>query len=354
MADLMNSSEQEFNDLITKYNNFISPSCKISIGSEILTEDNIGDIKIDISVKDTAGMCVFTVRNCYSYEENGFKSEIKSKLILGKSVDVFLGYSDTNQILFKGYVEAINYEFSDSPSITVVCMDAIHVLMQKVTIERRDKQRPLSDIITELLNKERSYISDIEVENIPATGIQIAQNISDYDFIKKIANENGFEFFILAGTAYLRKAKKVKTLITSLEFGESIISFNREVKYKNVSVTVMGKDDGNKVTTKGIDTGMTNTPYIQKSFISNKIIQSGKFNTDDKAKERASIEVQNILESAYSAKLDCIGIPELVPGRYIKLENFDNDFNKKYYITKVSHNFSVGEYIVSLNLSTQQ
>lgn len=354
MADLMNSSKIEFSDLVTKYDNFIAPSCKISIGSETLTEDIIGEIRIEVSVKDIAGICIFTVNNCYNYQEKGFESEIKSKLILGKNIEVSLGYSGTNQMIFKGYIESINYEFNDSPSITVVCMDGIHVLMQKVTIERKDKEKALSDIVTEILNKERSYISELEIESIPATGIQIAQNISDYDFIKKIANENGFEFFILVGKAYLRTAKKVKTLIMSLEFGQSIISFSKEVKYKNISVTVMGKDDANKVTTKGTDTGITNTPYIEKSFVSNTVIQSGKYDTDSKAMERATIEVQNILESAYSARLECIGIPELVPGRYIELKNFDDDFNKEYYITKVCHDFRPGDYKVSLNLSTQQ
>lgn len=356
MSDLMSSSKNKFESLVSKYNNFIMPTYDICIDGSSITKDKliISNIKVEMSTNDKAGIGIFTINNCYDYEEKGFNKSIKSKLKLGSNVEISLGYSDKNTCIFKGYIESINYEFNDSESITVVCMDALHILMQNFTLEQKGKEKDLSAIVKEILNKYKKFISKSEVGKISATGMQVAQNVSDYDFIKKIANDYGFEFFVIVGKAYFRKAKNVKTPITTLSYGKNIISFEREIKYKNVKITAIGKDDNNKKTTVGVANGKTKVSNIVNSFVSDKIIISSSLNTNEKAKKRAEVEVENIISKAYSSKLECIGIPEIIAGRYIELENFDSDIDKKYYVTKVSHEFMPGEYIVSLNLSNSQ
>ena len=42
----------------------------------------------------------------------------------------------------------------------------------------------------------------------------------------------------------------------------------------------------------------------------------------------------------------------VMPGRYIELKDFDSEIDNQYYITKVCHEFTPGEYVVTLNLST--
>lgn len=356
MADLMNSSKTKFEDFKSKYNNFMVPSYDISIDGSSLSKDNliIGEIKVEVSVMDKAGIGIFTIKDCYDNEKKGFKKEITSKIKLGSKVNISLGYSSKNTVIFKGFVESINYEFNDSEKITVVCMDAIHIFMQNFTLEQKGKEKGLSTLVSEIINKQKSFISESDIGSISATGMQIAQNMSDYDFIRKIAKENGFEFFIIAGKAYFRKARKVKTAITTISYGESVISFEREIKYRNIKVTALGKDDINKKTTKGEASGKTNTSNISNAFVSNKIVVSGNLNTDDKAKKRAEIEVENILSEAYYSKLECIGLPEIIPGRFIELKDFDKDIDKNYYIIKACHEFTPGEYIVTLNLSTYE
>jgi phage protein D len=356
MADLMSSNKTDFEDFFSKYENFTVPSYGIVIDGTNLTDDIliINSIKVELSIKDVAGMAEIIISDCYDSENNGFKSEIKSKLKLGYNIKVSLGYGGKNEEIFSGYIEAINYEFGESPNITLVCMDAIHILMQNYSIEQKGNEKGLSTMIKELLDKQAGYISKSEIDNISSTGMQIAQNMSDYDFIKKSANENGFEFFIVAGKAYFRTAKKNKEPITTVSFGKNVIYFSREIKYRNVKIAVMGKDDINKITIIGTANGKTNVSNIQNAFVSNKTIYSVNTNTENRASKRAEVEVNNYLENAYSAKLICIGLPELIPGRYILLDNFDSDLDKKYYIRKVKHEYSPGEYTVTLDLSTTQ
>lgn len=356
MPDLMSSNKKEFEDFVSKYNNFIVPSYEIIIEGTSLTDDIliINSIRVELSIKDVAGMAEIRISDCYDYENNGFKSTIKSKFKLGNKIKVLLGYSGENQEIFSGYIESINYEFGESKNIILVCMDGIHILMQNYSIEQKGIEKGLSTLVKELLDKQASYIPESEVDNISSTGMQVAQNISDYDFIRKTANENGFEFFIVAGKAYFRTAKKNKEPITTLSLGENVIYFSREIKYRSVNVTVMGKDDTNKTTIKGTATGKTNVSNIQSAFVSNKTVYSVNTNTEDKASKRAEVEVNNYLENAYSAKLVCIGLPEILQGRYILLDNFDSDLDKKYYIRKVKHEYSPGEYTVTLDLSSTE
>lgn len=351
MADLMTTATEQFDELMEKYNNFMAPSYNIKIEGSSITDNNkiVESIKIDISSKGVAGMCEIVLCDCYDHEEKSFKSDIKSKLVLGKKISISLGYSNTNTELFIGYIDSINYEFNEYPTITVVCMDVIQILMQNYSVEQKGKEIGLSEMVSEILNANTKYFDSSEIASVSATGMQIAKICSDYEFIKRIADENGFEFFVLSGIVYFRKAKSVKTNITKLQFGKHIINFSREEYYKNISVTVMGKDDVNKVTTKGNFKGKTKGS--SNGFISNKIIISGNINSDDKAAARAKIEADRILENAYSAELECVGMPEIVPGRYVELADFDNDMNGNYYIFKVRHIFSAGNYRVIAELS---
>ena len=42
-----------------------------------------------------------------------------------------------------------------------------------------------------------------------------------------------------------------------------------------------------------------------------------------------------------------VGLPELVPGRFITLKNFGAGISNKYYITDVIHRYSAGSKFVT-------
>lgn len=45
------------------------------------------------------------------------------------------------------------------------------------------------------------------------------------------------------------------------------------------------------------------------------------------------------LDENQKAEIGCIGLPELIPGRFIAIDRVDSIANKKYYITRVTHRF---------------
>ena len=48
-----------------------------------------------------------------------------------------------------------------------------------------------------------------------------------------------------------------------------------------------------------------------------------------------------------SGEGECVGIPELIPGRYLKIEGSDSHTNGLYFLTKVRHSFSEAGYTTS-------
>lgn len=356
MNNLMNNSNKDFEKFREKYKNFLVPSYLISIDSKKIDENdfNIEEINISLSNGGKAAIAYFSITDCYNISQKSFSSEIKSKLKLGSKISISLGYNRKNEELFMGYIDSVSYEFEGIPKINVFCMDVMSILMQNITIEQKKKDKSLSDLVKEILNRYKNFISESEIGNIQAEEYQAAQSIDDYSFIKSIAEENNFEFFQLAGKVYFRKSKSVKTPITTLTHGENILYFKREIKYRNIKVTAYGKNYKDKKNIRGDSTAKTDYPYIQSTFVSNRIIQSGRIDTVDKAKKRAEAAGKKYIEDAYSAEIECIGIPELIPGRYIKLDGFDKDIDNTYYITQADHNFTPGKYTVSMNLSSSK
>ena len=46
----------------------------------------------------------------------------------------------------------------------------------------------------------------------------------------------------------------------------------------------------------------------------------------------------------------CLGLPELIPGRFITIEGLDGDTVGDYFITKVRHQFGSGGYLTQFEV----
>ena len=51
-----------------------------------------------------------------------------------------------------------------------------------------------------------------------------------------------------------------------------------------------------------------------------------------------------------SGEGECIGIPELIPGRYLKIDGGDELTNGTYFLTKVYHRFRTDEYTTAFEV----
>lgn len=347
-----------FSEFQEKYNNFMIPSYEISIdGKRIIEKDfSITNIRINLSVNRKAGMANFSVSNCYSSLEKGFSSKVKSTLKLGSIVKISFGYSNKNKELFSGYIDSISYEFDDIPKINVNCLDVMVLLMKNKVEERKLPDKSPEEVIKDIFNKYSKFISSSKIDTLQSINKQIVQNEDDYKFVKKIAKENNCDFFSVGEKVYVYNLKKRKKVAATLSYGKNVMHFSREFQLKKVKVTAYGKNDDSNETISGSYIYETDYPYVNggEEVSEKKVIRSPRIDNIDKAKKIALNEAKELIDSGYSSNIECIGLPELIPGRYVELKDFDKDIDGTFYITEADHNFSPGNYTVSLNISNSE
>lgn len=354
MFTLMNSNT-DFGEFQKKYNNFMVPSYEISIdGMTISQRDlSITNISIKLSAKEGAGMANFSVSNCYSLKEKGFKSNLKLMFKLGSIVRISLGYSNVNKELFRGYIDSISYKLGDVPEIDINCMDVIAVLMKNKVEERKRPGITVKQAISDILKKYKKFIKNSKIDELQSVYNQIVQDEDDYKFIKKIADKNNCDFFAVGSKVFVSNLKKKKDIATTLDYGINVMHFSREVQFNNFEVTAYGKNDSNNNTVSGKYVHVTQYDYVNylEETCEKIIIRSPQIDNETIANVMAFNKAEKLIDRGYSSNIECIGIPELVPGRYVTLKNFDRDIDGSFYITVTTHNYSPGKYTVSLNIS---
>ena len=72
--------------------------------------------------------------------------------------------------------------------------------------------------------------------------------------------------------------------------------------------------------------------------------------TQKECETLAQHRLNSIAMSFVSGEGECIGIPELIPGRYIKIDGGDEQTNGTYFLTKVCHRISINAYTTSFEV----
>ena len=68
-----------------------------------------------------------------------------------------------------------------------------------------------------------------------------------------------------------------------------------------------------------------------------KVIIDSTVTNDSEAQSRANEELDKLAWNFGTFLIKTIGLPEIIPGRFIKIEDLSKDINKKAYIVKVTH-----------------
>lgn len=344
MADLMKGTTT-FEDLITKYSNFMVPTIKIKVqGSDIVSSLKIAveDVSIVLPL-DSAGSCNFTIINAFDLEESSFSSAVTLKLKLGTIFEVELGYGSSTTMVFKGYISEINMNFSESPTLEVSGMDVRKLMMDGKERMVKHDVKNYSEAFTQIMDKYKKLCSSTDVD---ATDDQLGTNgvnqvKSDYKFIQNsLCKKAERKFFVLGDKAYFVKKDKYNSPIITLQWGLSLVSFSRRANYLDSEILVVGHDGDAGASFEGSAKATSSDP--QSTLITQPnptVILDPDATSESKAKQRAEIEANGIMSRNQSASGSCIGIPELVPGRYIKINKLGSGIKDKFYLVKVSHRF---------------
>lgn len=355
MADLMNQ-QTSMAALARKYGNFLAPAVRVRINEKDVTAETgavVENLHVKLSV-DSSGSADFTLAYVYDSEKRSFASKVKSLVMLGSKVEIEMGYGSALEEVFVGFIYSIRYELGDMPSLSVASMDIRRLLSENQKSYYTYSQKSCSDVVQEILKTYQPMYSEAKItETAQEEEPDFEQNGSDLEFIYTLCRRSNREFLVCGSTVYFRKPRSVETPILKLENGESLLSFSREMLYKDETIHVLVRmpdktviQESEKVQTASAEVRSLNIPlhrYIVEMDIKNQT----------QAKDRLAKEIVEVTKQCQAGSGSCIGLPDLVPGRYIEVVKLDSALDGKYYLKSVDHqwggsgfqtSFEVGGY----------
>lgn len=356
MADLMKAKTVTYDELVRKYDNFLVPAFKIKIkGKDVIASMKLTVENVSIvSSLDTAGSLNFTIVNLYDKKKREFKKEVLSQFKLGTVLDAEIGYGSKTTLVFKGYVSETSADFSDDPTLTVTAMDVRKLMMENRERFKVHKTKNYGETFKAVMAQYKKLCTFLEVD---ATQDQlgedgVSQTSSDFKFVKNdLARKSDREFFVLAGKAYFRIPQKVKEPITTLSWGKNLISFQRRASYTFAKFQVVGQNEETEERFVGEVTIKSKDPQIAVLSNPEPTVISDPDATDvKKAKRRAKAAADKKMSLAQEGSGECVGLPELIPGRFVKLEHLGGNYDHNYYIKKVRHSFGSDGFTTSFDI----
>ncbi|MGI6778041.1 MAG: phage late control D family protein [Acetivibrionales bacterium] len=354
----MDKGKYTYAGLKEKYKQYTTPDCEIRIDGTLHKEKSmmVSALEVELTAGYEAGGCTFRILNGYSPKKGGYTDGWLDKILVpGKLVEVKLGYIK-KEVVFYGFINSVINQFDgeNGATILVSCMDGKGAMMAgKHRIFGGEKK--LTDIVKEILNQYMALkvVKKVTVDNLTDLKRQVFQNCqTDYDFLVAVARKLGYEFFIVKDEVMFVKPRKIKDPIMVFTWGENIMSFTREIDLTEQlkEVKVIGNDEKEKKEIVGKASTITKTGQKAASDLYDLVKKRTETIYDPAVRtlEEANALAKSILED-YSMQYvsgygECVGIPELIPGRFVKMERFDKTINGSYYIKKVTHIFDENGY----------
>lgn len=353
----LETSSFTFDDLAKKYKDFYAPSYLISVdGTKISDTIAIEILRVETSIDGTADSFSFRIANAYDITNNEF--QWLTTFSLGKVIEISLGYVDKMSAVFSGHITSVVVDFPDegSPGLIVRGMD-ISYLMMKGTKSRSWNKKKYSDVVEEIA-KTYGFKTHIDATTTEFPTLSQSQ-INDYHFIQNLANLVNYDFFVVGKNLYFRKPLTAMTALMTLEMGKTLrslmIDMNLAEQITGVTVRAWDNKELKVIEAKSASiTKLGSNSKTGKDILASKGDFVENMYTNVTSVEEAQSYANAILNrramKLVSGNGECIGIPEIRAGRYIKLSGVGKSLDQTYYITGATHIFDDEGYTTRFQL----
>jgi phage protein D len=355
MGSLMTKSFQ-FEDIQRKYAMFSNPRVELRInGREFRKEPFIiSNMRIELTSDFSSNFVTLSVRGVENEGQYEFHNDLEGLFELGSRVDIKVGYEDELIPVFTGFLSGKAYKMAkETPGELVVqCMDVKGSMMNSNSYSQT-AFNSISDCARELFGTTpySSVIDNFVVDVAKKKTYPVeTTNESDYELLVRLAKNADYEFFVSQSTAYFRKAKSQNTSMGTLSFGSgleeldidySILGVPNSVEVRNTDGETGALITGRARSSARYSSGSTASKILK---LSHRVFWDSVVNSPDDANRRAEVILEELNWNFGVANLRCVGIPELIPGRFISLRGVFAEINKTFYVTNVTHIIETGRF----------
>ncbi|HEX9062460.1 MAG TPA: hypothetical protein VF941_19990 [Clostridia bacterium] len=320
------------------------------------------DVMVESVIVDTsilkADSFHFKVSNAFDQENSSYKW-VDEFFVPGKPIEIKMGYDKKNKTVFEGFITLVSFDYTGKGEavVTVSGMDASIKMMIGINSFSWEKKK-YSDVVKEIAEK---YSLSTAIDSTEIENEKVEQNRkTNYQFIRDLANRCNFEFFIKGKKLYFRKPHKNKDEIVNLDMRRDSISFevNHDIADQVDTVVVRGWDNKKKEefeekaqNVEKIGNGKAGSSFVRKLVGLGTIqyIYSTE-NSRESAKHRAQLILDSIAMKLVTGKGEWIGSPEIIAGKYAKLDGAGQNLDKLYYIISSRHTMKETGYSTSFEL----
>ena len=369
MGGFDKSGKYDVSSLEKKYDSYLAPAAEIKVGSFKIDGMKIPIvyIKVQQTVRNRAGTAEFAINGLYDYEKREWSEGLLKKIDVGMKVTISMGYVKSKKEVFSGYVDSytVSYEANMQPKITVTALDGMGLLMSGG--ERVDfGKKKTTEIVKELLGVcvSAGLVNKLTVDKLPEFKTQLMKetNCSNYDFLSQIAEMSFVNFCVINGDMIFSNLMKNTSPLIELTLGRELMEYSRTVALNRNSVgsvTVISNGTPDKKEVRGKadkagsfgDSGKTGAEKLKGLSKTSRHIRMNFLQSEKECKDMAQ-NILNYMNVGFSSGFcKCVGLPEIIPGRFVKLKGIDNKSDGAYFISEVTQILSEDGYNTEFELS---
>ncbi len=355
---------------------YYAPFFSIMVGGKAQPELKNAVISLEIDENiESASMFTMNINERLDMKTQTFKW-LDNKLLdpgEGEDIELYIGYvgnaQKSRELLITGRITSLSPSFpsTGSPTLTVQGYDKSFCMQKSVVKDKRTfkKEKDYKDVVKKITSENKLEEGDIDDTITPCEKITQNPGESDYNFVKRLADRLGYEFFIRNNKLYFRKPRDNEKEVMTLRWGRELISFSPRLSTAKVvsKVTVKGHNRKNPakpiIGTAKLDdlefkeSNAKSAAELVKSCLKKEIETSEHdfpvCNEED-AKALAKALLIKANNSLIEGSCECIGIPKLRPGTNVQIEGIGKRFTGKYYIKSAKHSIGDSGYKLSFNV----
>ena len=359
----MDQGSYSWTSLGKKYDDFVAPDFEISVGGKDLspTKYRIPSLEVELTSDGTAGGCTFSLENQFDFENGKWTNSAADTIKAGAKLVVKGGYVQKKEI-FYGYVDdySLDFQGDSAPRITVTGIDGMGYLMSLREPIHAGKKKP-AEIVRQILNKSVSagFAKKVTVGSLSGFDTPLVkEQIDDWKFLNLLSQRFGMSLFVVDGEMIFDDVTSSTSPIMTLTLGQGLFSFRKRVSLAHQvgKVEVWGRDVNQKAV-KGTVSSVTaggsgkSAAQLVSALKDATLREYSEFaRTQEECKTLAQRRLNGIAMGLVSGGGECIGMPELIPGRYIEIDGGDKQSNGTYFLSKVRHLFTDDGYRTSFEI----
>ena len=365
-----------YKELVRKYEKFDRPVINVKVAGKSINDAKkafgVSNVSVDLTAGFEASQAVFSIYNAYDYDDAKFQfDDVKNYVLIGSYVQIFMGYGTSVMEVFRGVITKVSFliEEEDAPNVQVTAMDVKAVMMAN-RYQKNLKATCYSEAVKEIFEqgiydsmKNDEVILSYEISNTPDYNPAADNSTeetdkmiemvgeSDYEFVVRAAKRFNYDFFVLGGRVYFRKAKDDSTSQITISPGTDMPA--SIIKRLSIEYDVTGLTE--QVEVRGLDVGKAklltktkkNSSKISQGSKAKSLISGSKFvyidSTVDSTQDagyRASYLLEDMMYRYGTLELDMIGIPDIIPGKFINISDVGTAVSNEFYVQNVQHSMS--------------